>query len=108
MGVNVRIILPHKDGFVWGLGHHLRRNTIIIPRHTSGFGWFSNPTRLPKNSKSSLLLLRGDPGNKIWVFIAYRRESIPPLKEFSSYPLVKTIGLIKIIGLEENHRKTCE
>ena len=42
MGVNVRIILPHKDGFVWGLGHHLRRNTIIIPGHTSGFGWLSN------------------------------------------------------------------
>jgi hypothetical protein len=38
MGVNVRIVLPHKDGFVWGLGHHLRRNTIIILEATNGFG----------------------------------------------------------------------
>ena len=52
MGVNVRIILPlDKDGFVWGLGHHLRRNTIIIPGHTSGFGWLSNSTDCAHGTK---------------------------------------------------------
>jgi hypothetical protein len=52
MGVNVRIILPlDKDGYVWGLGHHLRRNTIIIPGHTSGFGWFSNSTDCAHGTK---------------------------------------------------------
>ena len=38
MGVNVRIIFPHKDDFVWGLGYHLRRNTIIMLGPTGGFG----------------------------------------------------------------------
>ena len=52
MGINVRIILPHKDGFVWVLGHHLRRNTIIIPGHTSGFGWFSNNTDCAHGTKT--------------------------------------------------------
>ena len=52
MGVNVRIILPlDKDGFVWGLGHHLRRNTIIILRHTSGCGWLSNSTGCAHGTK---------------------------------------------------------
>ena len=36
MGINVRKILPlDKDGFVWGLGHHLRMRTSV-------FGWFIN------------------------------------------------------------------
>ena len=52
MGVNVRIILPlDKDGYVWGFGHHLRRNTIIIPGHTSGFGWLSNSTDCAHGTK---------------------------------------------------------
>ena len=51
MGVNLRIIFPHKDGFVWGLGHHLRRNTIIIPGNTNGFGWLSNSTDYAHGTK---------------------------------------------------------
>ena len=55
MGINVRIILPlDKDGFVWGIGHHLRRNTIIIPGRTSGFGWFSNNTDYAHDTKTPL------------------------------------------------------
>jgi len=53
MGINVRIIFPlDKDGFVWGLGHHLRRNTIIIPGRTSGFGWFSTNTDYAHGTKT--------------------------------------------------------
>jgi len=53
MGVNVRIIFPmDKDGFVWGLGHHLRRNTIIILGHTSAFGWLSNSIDCAHSTKS--------------------------------------------------------
>ena len=52
MGVNVRIIFPlDKDGYVWGLGNHLWRSTIMIPGHTRGLGMFSNSTDCAHGTK---------------------------------------------------------